>query len=131
MGKYDLFQGDVHLVEMATEHIERNFKPNQHHAASIIKTQTGLIYKALHLDIRGFDICGEAVALSAMMADDKCSEIDTVVTVLKQGMITKVINPCGNCRQMILQYSPNAFVIVENSGELSRIPIKDLLPYPY
>ena len=42
-----------------------------------------------------------------------------------------VVSPCGACREMILDHCPDALVIVQDSGELVKWPVRRLLPAPY
>ncbi len=43
-----------------------------------------------------------------------------------------VINPCGRCRQMMIDYYPRIRVIVKNvEGELFTVSTEELLPYAY
>jgi cytidine deaminase len=42
-----------------------------------------------------------------------------------------VIPPCGNCRQLIWDYSDKAQVILEKGGNLVKVGIGDLLPFAY
>lgn len=52
-------------------------------------------------------------------------EIDVLVAVGDNGR--GVIGPCGLCRQMLLDYSPDAEMIVPWNGAIQRVPVR-LLP---
>lgn len=39
--------------------------------------------------------------------------------------------PCGNCRQILGDYMPDCWVIVEDEGGLCKVRAKELLPFPY
>ncbi|MDQ3239109.1 MAG: hypothetical protein M3P33_01160 [bacterium] len=54
---------DIELVEKAKQFISENYKKYIHHVACIIVCKSELYY-ALHLDIRGIDVCAEPIALS-------------------------------------------------------------------
>lgn len=43
-----------------------------------------------------------------------------VVAVCWRGDDHPVLSPCGNCRQLILDYAPDALVIVAEGGELRK-----------
>lgn len=46
--------------------------------------------------------------------------------------INNVIAPCGNCRQMLLEYCPDIKVILnDDEGKLIKVGIKDLLPFSW
>ncbi|KAK4057164.1 hypothetical protein OIO90_001659 [Microbotryomycetes sp. JL221] len=64
--------------------------------------------------------------------------VDCIVAVGDRGR--GVINPCGRCRQIILDYFPLARVIVatdptpdddDDDSRLEIVPITDLMPRPY
>ena len=43
-----------------------------------------------------------------------------------------VIAPCGDCRQILIQYAPDVNVVVQsNEDGNTSIPIIDLIPWPY
>lgn len=42
-----------------------------------------------------------------------------------------VINPCGRCRQMLLDYYPDIKVIVRDGEELRVVGTTDLLPFAF
>ncbi len=42
-----------------------------------------------------------------------------------------LLPPCGNCRQLIFDYSPDAAVILDLEGELVKVSVRELLPAPY
>jgi len=54
-----------------------------------------------------------------------------IVAVCKQGDDYPVLNPCGNCRQLVLDYAPEAMVIVNQGGEVVRALAHSLLPAAY
>jgi cytidine deaminase len=39
--------------------------------------------------------------------------------------------PCGNCRQLLLDYAPDAMVILNYKNKLVKVKVTDLLPSPY
>ena len=42
-----------------------------------------------------------------------------------------VVPPCGACRENLLDYDAEAFVIVETGSGLRKLPVRALLPMPY
>jgi cytidine deaminase len=42
-----------------------------------------------------------------------------------------VVSPCGMCRELISDYSPKCFVILEVNGELVKAEIEELIPLKY
>jgi cytidine deaminase len=58
-------------------------------------------------------------------------EFDTIVAVHEKAT-NGVIAPCGNCRQMLVEYCPDIKVIVnDDSGNLIKVGATDLLPFAW
>ncbi len=72
-------------------------------------------------------ICGEAVAIGAAATAGDTS-IETVVAVNELG---EIVSPCGMCRELISDYSPEACVVILRSSEPVNVPVKELLPDKY
>lgn len=43
----------------------------------------------------------------------------------------KVVTPCGMCRELIYDYSPESLVIIPFEEKIVKCSIKDLLPLKY
>lgn len=87
-------------------------------------------YRSVHIDIKGFDVCAEPIALHNALLD-KQTDFRTIVSVIQDRNKIKVVNPCGNCRQMLISYVPNIDVIIEQRGKLGKVKAVELLPDPY
>ena len=48
-----------------------------------------------------------------------------------EGKTGKILSPCGNCRQVLSDYMPEAYVIVSQDGKVGKIKAKELLPLAY
>ena len=58
-------------------------------------------------------------------------EFDTIVAVHEK-MPNCLLAPCGNCRQMLIEYCPNITVILnDDNGQMVKVRIKDLLPFAW
>ncbi|MGA0332703.1 MAG: cytidine deaminase [Kiritimatiellia bacterium] len=117
------------LIENARCLIKERFKENYHHIASSLVTRSGKEFTAVHLEanVGRVAVCAEAIAIG-MAAAAGDTEIETIVAVNRNG---DVVSPCGMCRELISDYSPNSNVIVENRNELISVSVKDLLPNKY
>lgn len=119
---------ELELIKKASTLLKENYKKNRHHVACLLKTEDAL-YESLHLDIEGFDVCAEPIALSnALSSGDSKFKIIVSVAKDEEGNID-VVTPCGNCRQMLIQYAPDIRVILDRNGH--KVPARSLLPYPY
>jgi cytidine deaminase len=83
--------------------------------------------------------CGENVALANAAAAGVASALTPGVTptsilttiVAVANDQRGVINPCGRCRQMLLDYYPDIEVIIKDGEELRLAGTKELLPFAY
>ena len=120
---------DEALLETARELARTRFKQDAHHVFAAIRTRSGAIYPGVHLEatVGRIAVCAEAIALGhAAVAGD--TEVETVVAVNRNG---DVVSPCGMCRELILDYAPEASVIITESAGIARLPLATLLPNKY
>ncbi len=120
---------DAELIETARDIIRHRFKEGSHHIGSALRTRSGQVFVGVHLEAYGgrIAVCGEAIALgAAATAGD--TEIDTIVAVSETGAI---VAPCGMCRELISDYSPQASVLMLKSGSIVKVPVCELLPDKY
>lgn len=118
------------LIELASEHIRSNYKQYQHHVAAALKCNDK-VYLSVHLDIKGFDVCAEPIALSNALENDETSFKYVVAVIMNKDGSTEIVSPCGNCRQMLLQYCPDVEVVLNGDGEITTVPANKLLPWSY
>jgi cytidine deaminase len=114
---------DRELIENARTIIAKRFKENYHHIGAALRTKSGEIFSAVHLEayVGRVAICAEAIAIG-MAAAAGDTDIETIVAVNSNG---RVIPPCGICRELISDYSSDCKVIIT---EVESISICELLP---
>jgi len=118
---------DRALIAAAQETLRRGYDRRHHTVGAAVRTRSGAIYRGLNIE--GIHTpCAEPVALgAALTAGDR--EIETMVAVCRWGREYPVLSPCGNCRQMLFGYAPNAFVLVRlANGRLVRLTAAESLP---
>lgn len=117
---------DKELIEEARCIISKRFKEDYHHVGAALRTKSGKIFSAVHLEayVGRVAVCAEAIAIG-MAAAEGDTEIETIVAVDRQG---RIVSPCGMCRELIPDYAPSCRVII--TGEES-ITIYELLPRKY
>jgi len=125
---------DLALIEHARLLILRKGKLGQHHVAAALRLTTGEVFTGLHVSVNlGVgSICAEAAAIAEALKSGEI-EISTIVAVrhtFNHGKI-EIVPPCGHCRQLILEYGHSAQVLLSLEGELTKVPICDLLPFPF
>ncbi len=117
------------LVTRAREIIRLRGKPEWHTVGCAMRTRSGRVFAAVHLEayVGRIAVCAEAIAIG-MAAAEGDTDIDQIVAVDQAG---EVVSPCGMCRELILDYSPQATVIILGSDGLDAIPVAKLLPAKY
>jgi cytidine deaminase len=102
----------------------------RHHVAATVLTARAA-YTAVSLECmlpRG-SICAEAVALGMASVAEPGAAAVFSVAVNRRG---EVIPPCGFCRELLVDYGPEALIAVgESEGTLRLRPLSDLLPDAY
>lgn len=114
------------LISEARRIIAERFKENFHHIGAALRTKSGRLFSAVHLEatVGRVAVCAEAIALG-MAAAEGDTEIETIVAVDRRGHI---VSPCGMCRELISDYAPDCVVIL---SEEESVAIADLLPNKY
>ncbi len=139
MKLYSLYKKDEDLVLKASETIEKLYREDHHYVAAAVRTVTGDVFTSVNLDtyVGSLCVCAEPIAIiQAVMAEGgKASKIETVVAVRKKrpdkGGQVDVVAPCGQCREQIADYAPEAFVIVPSANGPAKVRIRSLLPNKY
>jgi cytidine deaminase len=117
------------LIEAARSIIALRFKPNYHHIGAALRTRSGQVFSAVHLEahVGRIAVCAEAIAIG-MAATAGDTDIESIVAV--DGSC-EIVPPCGMCRELISDYSPDAVVIVPGVGRPEVMPVAELLPCKY
>lgn len=131
MKYYELTEHDHELIEVALEVIGRNYdnKNYNHTVGSAIRCKNGKVYTGINCyGIHGS--CAEYISMGTARSDGE-REFDTIVAVLKDAP-NHLLPPCGNCRQMLLEYCPDIKVILNDENlNMVKVTISDLLPLAY
>ena len=123
---------DEDLIARAREIIDRLFVPGRHHVGAAVRTASGRVYAAVHLEanVGRIAVCAEAVALGKAISEGERA-FDTVVAVLRTDDAPdppRVVSPCGMCRELISDYGPETRVIYADGDRLLKAPVLALLP---
>lgn len=136
-GALPLQPADHALVEAAKAVLLQHYRPFWHTVAAALRGRDGRIWTGVHLGatVGRLSICAEAVALGrAIMDGDGTIECAVAVRHPKPEESVRdiaVVPPCGACRENLLDYDPDALVIVETAAGLRKVPVRALLPLPY
>ena len=128
---------DEALIAAARAVLHRHYRPFWHTVAAALRDREGRIWTGVHLGatVGRLQVCAEAVALGRAVLEGD-GGIATAVAVRhpkpeEEDRELAVVSPCGACREMILDYAPEALVIVPGPAGLVKLPVRALLPVPY
>lgn len=121
---------DQELIKTAEDLLKSVYHKKRHVVAAALRTVDGQTYTGVNLDVSGYGPCAEPVAIGQAITSQARSVECIVAVAYKEEQII-VISPCGNCRQLMFDYYPDALVIVPTNGDLLKITTRELLPYPY
>mgnify|MGYP003302888136 CR=1 FL=1 len=131
MRKYKLTIEDYQLIQQGLQTLEKNFDDGIYHhtVGCALRCKNGKVYTGVNCDgIHGS--CAEYIVMGmAISAGEK--EFDTIVAVHEKA-INSLLAPCGNCRQMLVEYCPDIKVILnDDEGNMRKVSAKDLLPFAW
>ena len=121
---------DEALIAAARDVITRNYREERHTVGAAVRAASGQIYTGVNLETVGYGPCAEPVAVGAAISQGERA-FTCIVAVNGWGDRQKPIPPCGNCRQFLMEYAPDAWVILEHGGQLVKVRVRELLPDPY
>jgi cytidine deaminase len=126
---------DIQLLEIAQELLARVWVHGRHEVATALRTADGGIYTGVHMEgsCRRSSICAEGVAMGmarAGIAPEAPLRVDAVVSVqIKPAGQFRIIAPCGVCRELISDYSPEARIWITDDAGVHAAGALDLLPF--
>ena len=125
---------DAQLLTLAQDLLGRVWVHGRHEVATALRAADGRIYTGVHLEgsCRRSSICAEGIAMGAArthMQPGAPLTIEAVVSVqIKPAGQYRIIAPCGVCRELISDYSPDALVWITSEAGVEAIRAIDLLP---
>lgn len=135
-----LSPGDEELIDQLVETneatVDMEFFDGAHIVAAGVRMADRNVYEGVSLPttIGRASVCGEPVAIGSAIADGYShDEIDTCVAVAypmadHDEDETRVVPPCGSCREMLADYNEEMRVIVPVERENRIVQAIDLLP---
>ncbi len=121
---------DNPLIEAAIDVIRRNYRDEWHTVGAAVMCVSGKMYVGVNVDSCGYGACAEPIAIGTAISNGE-REFLSIVAVGGWDKNYPVMSPCGNCRQLLLDYAPDAMVILEYNGKLVKVKARNLLPAAY
>jgi len=125
-----LTEDDQALVAAAVDTLRARYTPSRHSVAAAVRCAGGAVFTGVNLNGTAFGPCAEPVAIGAALTAGQ-ADIVAIVAVCRREDAYHVLSPCGNCRQLMLDYAPDAMVILSVGGKPAKALARDLLPGPY
>jgi cytidine deaminase len=117
------------LVNMAQKAAEHAYAPYSHfQGGAAVLTHKGHIYKGCNIEnsLYGLSLCAEQSAIAnAIVAEGPSMKIEAIAIAFLQ---SDSGIPCGQCRQMIQEFGPQAKVIFPGQEDMKVESISALLP---
>jgi cytidine deaminase len=126
----DIDQIDRDLIHAASGVLERNYMYPRHMVGAAVLCSSGKIYVGVNIESCGYGPCAEPIALGRAISDGE-REMKRIVAVGGQAEQHKIVSPCGNCRQLLVDYAPDCWVILFHNGKTMKIKVRDLIPDAY
>jgi cytidine deaminase len=140
MKKHPLTAADKALVKTAIEVAKKKAlllwgEKGTPKVAAAVRLDDGHVITSVNLRLKPSNLstCAEPVAISeaARQPDRKIKSL--VAVYHEPGTEPKVVPPCGQCREILIGYAPDAMVILREPGKkkLFRVKVADLLPLKF
>jgi len=128
---FEITDKDRELIRAALDVLEKNFDDGiyNHTVGAAVRCKNGRVYAGVNCD-GNHGSCAEYITMGiAISAGER--EFDTIVAVHDQAP-NCLLAPCGNCRQMLIEYCPDIKVILNNDeNEMIKVGIRDLIPFAW
>ncbi len=128
---------DTELVAAARAVLLAQYRPFWHTVGAAIRSLDGRIWTGIHLGatVGRLQVCAEPIAFGRALIEGD-GTIGTAVAVRhpkdeEDERAVAVVSPCGACRGLMMDYAPDAWVIVPGLAGLLKLPVRALLPLPY
>jgi cytidine deaminase len=117
---------DQALIQAATQARERAYAPYSNYAVgAALLSKSGRVYTGCNVEnaVYSLTVCAERAALFKAVSEGE-REFDALAVVTANGG-----SPCGSCRQVLAEFSPDLRVLIAIPGELVAVlTIAELLP---
>ena len=122
---------DAALVEQAFAILDRAYVPYSHFpVGAALEGADGTIFTGCNVENSAFGscICAERTALVKAVSEG-CRSFTRLAVV---GNSTDYCWPCGSCRQMLYEFSPDLTVLVaRRDHSFVSYPLRELLPHGF
>ena len=123
--------GDEDLIRVASLARARAYAPySNYKVGAAIRTKRNKIHSGANVEnvSYGLTVCAERCAAFAAVASGETKDWDAIAIVIDDD---KLPSPCGACRQVLVEFSPDLRVVLATTGGLRKAAtLAELLPDP-
>ena len=130
MKHFEITAQDHALVQAAIDVIRKNLRDERHTVGAAVRCASGKIFTGVNVESCGYGPCAEPIAIGAAISQGE-RIFTTIVAVGGWDTRYPLLSPCGNCRQLLWDYAPEAHVLLLKDGKMIKVGIGDLLPLAY
>ena len=124
--------GDEDLIRVASLARQRAYAPySTYKVGAAIRTRRNKIHSGANVEnvSYGLTVCAERCAAFAAVASGETKDWDAIAIVIDDD---KLPSPCGACRQVLAEFSPEMRVILATTGGKRKVTtLAELLPDPF
>ena len=121
--------GDEDLIRVASLARARAYAPySSYRVGAAIRTKRNKIHSGANVEnvSYGLTVCAERCAAFAAIASGETKDWDAIAIVIDD---ERLPSPCGACRQVLAEFSPELRVVLATTGGLRKVTtLADLLP---
>lgn len=118
------------LVKKAYEALENAYVPySNFRVGAALLTKDGKVFTGCNVECASYGgtNCAERTAVFKAVSEGY-KEFEAIAVV---GGSHNHTYPCGICRQVLNEFSPEIDIILDNQGELLVVNLKEMLPYAF
>ncbi len=118
------------LIEQAEDTAGRAYAPySNFHVGAVVVAEDGSTFRGANVEnaAYGSTICAEGAAIAAA-ATAGVRKVDVVAIACTE---TMECYPCGNCRQLMLEFGVGTVIVQEPDGSPRVHTLADLLPHSF
>lgn len=121
--------GDEDLIRVAALARARAYAPySKYKVGAAIRTKRNKIHSGANVEnvSYGLTVCAERCAALAAIASGETKDWDAIAVVIEGDRLP---SPCGACRQVLAEFSPELRVVLATTGGLRKVTtLAELLP---
>lgn len=119
------------LISSARKALQKAYAPySGFRVGAAILTTNNDVFVGCNVEnaVPGLAICAERNAMTSLVQQSAGGDPVAIAVVGENG---EECPPCGSCRQFLFEFNPDMIVLLESSGEILTMTLRDLLPLPF